>query len=285
MVMRITVVRGETTKILAQRWVAILLVWIWPIGGIVLPLVLVVLSLLNPPDAQQSLKPTFLWTETALSTWFVPTNLFGRLLFISLASAIFSGEYQWHTWKNIVPRAGRTRLILAKFIAFPALLLFGFRILSVLLTIGIGIIQGLRGMAYPAAPTAEVLQTFGRDYLLQAALTLVNTLIGVAFGAILATLTRAILGGVIGGLLFVAGEIGFIAGVKTLGLALNSPELAGLMQFTSAISIRNIDSWIRTGQPILVPPQIEGEPTSTLAGSFVVLIVWLVGLIALNLWI
>src|SRR5258707_4533815 len=184
--MMLNLFRAEIRKILGQRWMAILLLWIWPIGGIIVPLIVMALTLLSPPDATQTIKPTFLWTDTALSAWFVPTNLFGRLLFITLASATFAGEYQWGTWKNIVPRADRTRLIIVKYLAFTSILMVSIVITSGLLTVGTGLIQAARGVPYPPAITADVLQTFARDYLLEALLTLINTVIGVAFGAMLA---------------------------------------------------------------------------------------------------
>jgi len=275
--------RAEIRKILSQRWMAILLLWIWPIGGIVVPLTVMALTLLNPPDATQTIKPTFLWTDTALSAWFVPTNLFGRILFITLASATFASEYQWGTWKNIVPRADRARLILAKYLAFTSILMVSIVVTSGLLTVGTGLLQTARSLPYPPEINSDVLQTFARDYLLEALLTLINTVIGVAFGAILATLTRSLVGGIIGGLTLVIGELGFISGVTTFGFALQSPEIAGLVRFTSSINIGNVQSWVRSGQPLTL--LMKEAPTNSLAASFVILALWLIVLVALNLWI
>src|SRR5262249_42044332 len=189
--------RAEVRKILAQRWIAWLLVWIWPVGGILVPLFVLVGSWLTPSGTDSGLRVVFRWTDTAIGTWILPTNLFGRLLFISLAVSIFASEYQWGTWKTIIPRADRIRLVLAKYLAFTSLLVCGFALMSILLTFGLGAIQAARGLPYPPDVTGEVLQTFLRDYLVQVALTVVNTLIGVAFGAILATITRSTLGGVL----------------------------------------------------------------------------------------
>jgi len=154
---------------------------------------------------------------------------------------------------------------------------------SLLLTVGLGFIQLARGLPYPPAPTPDVLLMFARDYALEVVLAILNTLIGVGFGAVLATVTRSIVGGIIGGILFIAGEIGFISAVTTLGFALKSPEIAGLSRFTSAINVANIASWVRNGQP--VPGLLEGTPTNSLAASFAIPGLWLVILIALNLWL
>src|SRR5215470_10720314 len=85
--------RAEVQKILGHRAIAILLLWIWPLGGILLPLVLLVASWFSAGSVGAG--PTVRWTDVALGTWQLPTNLFGRLLFISLACTIFSGEYAW----------------------------------------------------------------------------------------------------------------------------------------------------------------------------------------------
>ena len=275
--------RAEVRKILGQRWVARLLIWVWLIGGIVVPLFVLVGSWLTPAGTDNGVRFVFRWTDTAVGTWLLPTNLFGRLLFISLAVSIFANEYQWGTWKTIIPRSDRMRLVLAKYLAFTSLLVLGFALMSILLTIGLGVIQVARGLPYPPDPTPDVLQTFARNYLLQVALTIVNTLIGVSFGAILATVTRSTLGGVLGGILFIGGEIGFIAGVTTLGMLFQSSEIAGLARFTSSINIANVASWVNYNQPL--PPLYGGAPTNSLAASFVILGIWLVGLVTLNLWL
>jgi hypothetical protein len=275
--------RAEGRKILGQRWIVWLLIWVWPVGGILVPLLVLVGSWLTPAGADNGLRVIFRWTDTAVGTWILPTNLFGRLLFISLAVSIFASEYQWGTWKTIIPRADRIQLVLAKYLAFTSLLVLGFALMSVLLTLGLGIIQAARGLPYPPDVTPEVLQTFARDYFVQVTLTVINTLIGVAFGAILAIVTRSTIGGVLGGILFIAGEIGFIAGVTTLAFLFKSPEIAGLARFTSSINIANIASLVRTNQPL--PVLYEGTPTNTLTSSFVILGLWLTGLVALNLWL
>ncbi len=275
--------RVEVRKILAQRLLAGLVFWIWPIGGLILPLVLLVVVLVTPPDNPHGIKATFEWTAVALGTWTVPTNLIGRLLFVALATTIFSGEYQWGTWKIIVPRADRLRLILAKYLAFASLVLLAFTITSVFLAIGAGLLQAARGMPYGPPLTADTLQGFGAKYVLQAVANMISLLIDVAFAQLIATLTRSLLGGVIGGLLFLTAELGLIAGVTVLSMALNAPVVANLGYFTSSLSVANISSWVLYGEP--TPVLVSGMGTSTVAQSFLILIVWMVGLIGLNLWI
>src|SRR5258707_11719212 len=163
--MMLNLFRAEIRKILGQRWMAILLLWIWPIGGIIVPLTVMAWTVLSPPDATQTIKPAFLWTDTALSAWFVPTNLFGRMLFTTLASATFAGEFQWGTWKNIVPRAGRARLIIVKYLAFISILMVSIIAMSVVVTLGTGLIQTARGLPYPLEINPYLFHSFIRDFL------------------------------------------------------------------------------------------------------------------------
>jgi ABC-2 type transport system permease protein len=273
--------RAELRKIIGQRIVAGLALWIWPIGGIVIPLCLLVAAFMASKD--NPVAPTIQWTDTALAVWNLPLNLFGRLLFIALAVAVFTGEYQWNTWRVIVPRSNRVQLLIAKFAVFTALVTVAFLVMSILITLGIGLVQAARGLPYPPELTSDTLQTFMRSYLVQIALMIVNTLIGMAFGALFAILLQSFLGGMIGALFFVGGELGFIVASTFMGLFLKAPQFASLSRFTPSMSITNIQSWVQRG----VPSQtlIEGTPTATVGESFVILAVWLVILLALNLWI
>jgi ABC-type transport system involved in multi-copper enzyme maturation permease subunit len=279
--MMLNLLRAEVRKILGHRGLAVLLVWLWPVGGMLLPLILLVLALFPSPSADRRLPIEFRWTDVALGAWAIPTNLVGRFLFIALAAAIFSGEYQWSTWKNLVPRADRARLLLAKYLAFAALTVFAFGLTSLLLPIGMGAVQAVRGLPYPPRPTPDVVQTFIGNYLVQVALTVLNTMIGVSIAALSAMLTRSILGGIIGGTFFVFGEIGLVTALIALGIFLHSPQIADAARFTSAINIANISSWVQYGQPVYL--QVQGTGTNSLVGSFVILLVWLIVLVGIML--
>src|SRR5258708_10515240 len=110
------VLRGEIRKIMAQRGVSLLLVWLWPLVGVLLPLMLALVALANSnqPVTNNTLNAVVPWTSVGVWVWIIPTNIFGRLLFIALASAMFALEYQWGTWKTTIPRADRIRLVLVK---------------------------------------------------------------------------------------------------------------------------------------------------------------------------
>jgi hypothetical protein len=213
----------------------------------------------------------------------LPGNyLFGRLFFISLAAAIFAGEYQWGTWKTIVPRADRMRLLAAKYIAFIGLVVVAFASMSVLLTIGVGIVQAVRGQPYPPSLTPEVVQSFARTYVLSTLVTMFNLLIGVAVASLVAMLTRSIIGGIIAALFFLFGEVGLMSAPISLGVFFGIPQLMEVARFTSALNVVNIQSWLQYARPAFTELGITGN---SLFGSFVVLAAWLGGLIGINMLI
>jgi hypothetical protein len=144
-----------------------------------------------------------------------------------------------------------------------------------------GAVQAVRGLPYPPRPTPDVVQTFIGNYLVQVALTVLNTMIGVSIAALSAMLTRSILGGIIGGTFFVFGEIGLVTALIALGIFLHSPQIADAARFTSAINIANISSWVQYGQPVYL--QVQGTGTNSLVGSFVILLVWLIVLVGIML--
>src|SRR5260221_11968844 len=102
----LNLIRVEVRKILSQRLMAVLLVWLWPVGGIILPLLIVVLGFLTPSGAGATIQPTFQWTEVARGVWTVPPNLFGRLLFMALGRPFFTGDYICKTWEKVAQPRG-----------------------------------------------------------------------------------------------------------------------------------------------------------------------------------
>lgn len=117
-----TLFRAEWQKITGYRIVATLLVWIYPAGAalmMVLALIGVLLSESLRAGVQQS-PPV--WTQQSMVIWELVNSEIGRFLLVTFAAFVFAGEYQWGTWKNLVPRTARVPLILTKYAAFAVLI-------------------------------------------------------------------------------------------------------------------------------------------------------------------
>jgi ABC-type transport system involved in multi-copper enzyme maturation permease subunit len=268
---------AEWRKMTGQRWVTGFLLWIWPIGGAILCMILWVGQALSPVTRGQWTDSPFRWTDAALGAWLLPTNLFGRLFLIAYAARQFAGEYQWGTWRGSVPYTRRWRLLAAKFSVLSLFVVLVFFVLSVVMVIGLGVVQLSITGTYPPAPTPEIFQAFLLNYLIQVGGTFLGALIGAAFAGLAAIMTRSMMGGIVGGLLIVFMELGFLTSVTVFGILLNQPGIADWVRFTPSHNIANLSSWAFYGQPS--PVLVQGVRVNSPAESFLVLGLWLVGLI------
>jgi ABC-type transport system involved in multi-copper enzyme maturation permease subunit len=273
----IRLLRAEWLKMTRQRWVTGSLLWVWPVGGLILCIVLGIGVLIFPVTRDQVRAFPFRWTDVALGTWTLPLNLFGRLLIIGYAVRQFAGEYQWGTWKHSVPYASRAGLLFAKYIVLSLVILLAFGALSIVLGIGGAIVNTLAGAPTLPTPTPDVIDQFIVNYTTQAGTTLIGAFIGAAFGALAAMLTRSMLGGIIGGVLFVLIELGFMTSVTVMGVIFNIPQVADLIRFTSLYNVQNVSNWIITGQPTMA--LVQGVRVNSVAESVFVLSLWMIGLV------
>jgi hypothetical protein len=105
----------------ARRWTAAIAV------------MAILTALLSSNTAELFGIPAARWPEQMIGIWKIPSNSLARLLLMGFTAVIFGGEYQWHTWKNIVPRHGRLFLILAKFFTLAAFITVAFAVAVALL--------------------------------------------------------------------------------------------------------------------------------------------------------
>ena len=54
--------------------------------------------------------------EQVILAFLFANQLIAQILFIILSAISFGGEYNWKTWKNILPRHQRSQIIISKFI-------------------------------------------------------------------------------------------------------------------------------------------------------------------------
>jgi hypothetical protein len=119
------------------------------------------------------------------------------MILLGFAAVVFAGEYQWGTWKNIVPRNRRVMLLLMKFMALGVFVVLAFVLMSIIWVIGLGVLAQIAGAEYGPAVTLHVLSDFAEDYAIQAALTFTSMMIAAGYAALAGMLTRSILGGVL----------------------------------------------------------------------------------------
>src|SRR5512145_2997375 len=133
--------RAEWIKIAGNRWVTSALIWIFPVGALAFVAVMSLILALGPGmrdedgTVQLGLDKAE-WTERALEVWMIPNSLFGRLMILGFTAVVFAGEYQWQTWKNVVPRTRRVLLVLAKFLGVSVSALVAFALMSAIFAAG-----------------------------------------------------------------------------------------------------------------------------------------------------
>jgi ABC-type transport system involved in multi-copper enzyme maturation permease subunit len=272
--------RAEWLKIAGNRRVTLFLVWIFPIVAaavaVLLPVAVLVSTEAHAVFGSEE-GAVRLWTELMSKIWSVPNTWFGRMLLIGFATFVFAGEYQWHTWKIIVPRSRRAQLILSKFVVVGAFVLLAFALASLLLAIGTGLAVVIAGGAFGGLGAANLADLIG-DYALWIVLTILSTSVATGYAALAGLYTRSILGGVLIGLAAAMSEQFLLLGLIQLGTWLNNLQVIKWYRFVPSYNVENVTSWIKEGIPSTL---LFGFSSDSLAFSLAVLAAWCVGLAAL----
>jgi ABC-type transport system involved in multi-copper enzyme maturation permease subunit len=250
----------------------------------------VILALSSSARAGLRQDETLLWTEQAISMWNFPNNPVGRLILLGFTAVVFAGEYQWQTWKNVVPRNRRAALILIKFLALGVFVVLAFSLMSVLWTAGWAVLTHIADAPYGPRVTWAVLQDFGEDYALAAGLAFTSTLIAAGYAALAAMVTRSILGGVIAGFALTFAENLSIVALMLIGWFLDIPRIVHLYRLTPGYNLINVASWINENAPNTMRPFEEGKYSGivfsdSLEFSLAILALWVFGLIALTVFL
>lgn len=272
--------RAEWCKVVGNRRVTLFMIWIFPIAATAAAVLMPVLALALA-EARAVFRSGALalevWSGLAPEIWNLPNSWLGRMLLVGFATFVFAGEYQWRTWKNIVPRSQRASLILAKFAIVGALTVLAFASAMAILGVGIVVTVGLAGGTWAGLPGDELAE-LAVEYACQAGLTLVSTVIAAGYAALAAIYTRSILGGVLIGLGAAAGDQLFLLVLAQLGGWLNDLSLLRAYRLTPSYNVANLAAWINDGAPTTM---LLGLASDGPAFSLAVLGAWVVGLVSL----
>jgi len=276
----ISLIRAEWTKIIKNYKLTVALVWVFPLATAVFKFLgLLLLSTLVSAD----IRPTS-WINDFSKIWDLinsyPGNVFGRLLPLAFMATMFAGEYQWSTWKNIVPRRSRWALIVSKQFVLVAIIVLAFFLTSLVTVLSQSIRHQLAGIVYQPGISGSALIALLEHYLREAGFAITSLFLMTAFAAIAAILTRSILGSLLIGLGLSVSEL--ISGLLLviLGQFISKPEIVNAYSLMPSFSIENIRSWLVNGSYYTaVLPGFSAEPS--LLFSVLVLLVWVVGLTGL----
>lgn len=270
---------GEWQKIAGNRWAVSFLIWIFPAAALLVMTGAVLLALFSQDfrtaQLELGINP---WNVTLIESWQPVSNEFGRWIIIAFAAFVFAGEYQHGTWKNLITRRSRIRLILNKFLTFSVFVLVAMLLMSIILGIGPGIVAAILGIDYGLGSAGDVMGEFLRDYILQMFVVLTIAFIAACYAAIAAMYTKNVLSSVILGVLLTIAENGLLAFIGLIQWLFNI-DLLFIYQFTPTYNLANISSWITSG----VGHGVFGDhlPILSLEQSLLIMVVLVIGLISL----
>jgi hypothetical protein len=273
--------RAEWEKIAGNRWAVAFLVWIFPMGMLVFLGGVIVITLLSEDfRAAQTTLGIAPWNVTILDTWkFLNTEMM-RYVIVIFSAIVFAGEYQYGTWKNLIPRRSRLVLILNKLLILGVFVTIAFVATTIISGIGTGIVAGMLGINYGPFD-GETIRQFAGEYLFQMVITLSASLIAATYAAIAAMITRNIVASGIVGILITLAEQATLVLIWLIYTLLKINALL-LYQLTPGYNLANISTWVQFNtayQPISAL-----KPLS-LASSVTIVALIAVGLIGLTVYL
>jgi len=254
------------------------LVWIWPLGLIVIWLLAIGVDLANGGGGEgKGAASAAGWIADSVGFWNVPAHPIGRYLIGAFVAVVFAGEYGWNTWKLVVPHRARSSLIAAKYAVALALLAIGFT-LAALLFSGFGWLEDVvTGDPIPAGITAAALFNAHAVGALAAAAPVLLT---AAYVSLAAILTRSTVGALVIGLVITTLEQLFRSFAPMLEPF--APGLVGtLYQALPGYHLANLGHWLEAGRALAIPFP-SGPFSMSPAASLAIAAAWIAALTALT---
>jgi hypothetical protein len=272
----LSAIRAESLKLTRHKatW---FLVWLYPIGFVLIFLVAILGSLASG-DAPEQLALDKWISDTAM-VWWIPGNAIGRYLIAAFTAVAFAGEYGWNTWKLIVPHRSRTSLIAAKYVMVVVLLTLALALAAALSVLGCWLDDLVTGDTTPAGITVGgLLATHGRAALSAAAPALVT----IGYASLAAILTRSTIAALVVAIVAVTVEqLIFNFGPM---LSLRAPQLTWLLYHgLPGYHLSNLFGWIREGTGYVAELPRAGTVALSWGASLAAALAWIAGLAALTL--
>lgn len=273
----LSAISAEALKLRRHRatW---LLVWIFPIGLLVIGLIGIGIELARGNPPAPGAPELAVWLENASDFWDAPSNGLVRYLICAFVAVVFGGEYGWNTWKLIVPHRARPTLIAAKYVVSITLIYAAFIAAALIMTGMTWLEDVLSGDPIPEGITLGAL---AEAHLIGFVATLGPVLMTVAYTSLAAILTRSTTAGLVVGIVIVTLEQLFRTFGPMLSFYLPGPvEL--LYEALPGYHLANLADWIFNGAPETV-----AFPSGTLVShgwqaSLAIVAAWIVALIGLT---
>jgi ABC-type transport system involved in multi-copper enzyme maturation permease subunit len=278
----LNLLRAEWKKITGNGMVISFTAWVFPVGLFGFVLVMTIFALV----AEEMIYTFTPWTDSLVSSWRLltgfPGNVFARLFFMAFPAVFLAGEYEWRTWKNIVPRQRRGALMLSKFVMFTFIGILSIFLTTLISGLGMLIPASLSGQAIEPALTLPNLLEVLPEYFLEFGLAVVLMWILAGMAILAALATRSIAGGILVGFgLALLESVGQFL-LAFLGSILARPGIINAYAFFPTYSIDNVRSWLLAGAAFRNESAPGFTYPLTLGSSLLLLAAWGVGLFLLD---
>lgn len=278
--------RAEWLKISGNRWTVAFLIWVFPIGALILMASAVLIALLSPGfRAEQQMLGIDPWYITLVKAWEIINNpVIGRPVILIFTAIVFAGEYQNGTWKNLIPLRTRVALILNKFVTLAVFITVSFVLMTIIVTIGTGVVAAVLDIDYGLGSAGPVVSDFLGQYFLQMFYVMMSTFIVSCFAALAAMMTRSVVAAsIVAMIAYFFEALGVILFFLLVDLV-TGLKLYGVYRFLPSFNLENIMSWVREDKGLLFVIGEVDYGIMSLAGSLLIVIAWVVALIALTIW-
>ena len=272
--------RAEWLKIKRNYKFNAFLVWILPIGLLALNTFLIVGALVvKAPSEELIIGCGGQWTAKVNGIWdflrVFPGSIFGRILPLAFFAVVIAGEYQWGTWKNLVPRNRRLNLLLSKG-TVAILTVIGSILLTAFISAGgQSLLCNIEGAYYGPVISGAVLVDFLGDFALSSLIGVLVLLLVLGFAALASILSRSVLGGFLGGFVLSLLELVSLGVLYLLRNIFDNPEIVNLYRFAPGFNLDNLQTWFFQGHPYqgeLLGMAVEFSVIQSLA----VMAIWIV---------
>lgn len=257
-----------------------MLVWIFPIGAVIIPLIAILSQLANNSPPAPGTPDLGRWLESIANFWDLPPSGLARFLISGFVGVVFAGEYGWNTWKLIVPHRSRPVLLAAKYAVTLGLLYLAFLIAAPIVSGLTWLEDVLTGDPIPNGIAAGGILWVHVEGLLSGLPTVMFT---VALVALASILTRSTTAAIIIGIVWVTLENLLQAFGPVLDMYLGG-AIEGLYRILPGYHLANLNHWVMAGKAIDVP----FSPTSIVSydwtTSLAFAAAWIGGLAALTFW-
>lgn len=277
--------RAEWQKTRQNRWATGLAIWVFPAGALGMFTFILLIVILGVDAGRMQLSDVR-WTDQMIMAWQVATgNIFGYLLLSAFAATIFAGESAWNTWKNLVPRRSRSRLILAKFAVAAVFVLIAFGLTSLIAGVASLILAAVMGVPVVPALDGESIRAFVALYVRVVPVSFLALMMTLAYATIASVLTRSLVFGVIGGAGIATLEFGSGALLSLLNNFTQASGVLRIQQIMPSYNLANLRALAVDGVALPITAVDGTSFVNSGAASLLVVGLWLVGLLGITILI